>query len=78
MFKSSSKKNDFSSIQKIELVTKTDFKKVFPCFNDRSVHKNINEKMKFESLLHKHKFDNDEETSSEDLFKGKQRILDIL
>ena len=78
MIKSSCKRNDFMSIQKIELNTKTDNKRVFPCFNDRSVHKDLNGKLHFETLLRKHKFDNDEETSSEDMYKGKLRVLDIL
>lgn len=51
--------------------------KLFPCFPDKDVFK-VSEKSKYSNMLHHHRYDNDDDTSSEDLAKGKQRALECL
>ncbi len=68
------KTNGITSVQPLILKTNTESNRAFRCFDDKVIFRG-EDKIGFGDMLKKHKHDNDEDTSSEDIVLGKKLIL---
>lgn len=77
IFRGVPKVNNMPTIQPLVLRNNSEFKRAFPIFEDKVIFRG-EDKLGFSSMLKKHRHDNDDDTSSEDMALGKKLILDNL